>query len=117
MDERLEFNNNSNGKINCNSFTVIRLHDPRKYCVGAVKRIYLKGVWKGDAKIIELRSLTLAQLNPFITKLDSGLMPDQYRRFLREHYKNRPGINWDTQLVDFCLLEYIQESKEPQLFK
>lgn len=115
MDERIEFSDNSNGKLNCNSFTVIRLHDPRKYCVGAVKQIYLKGVWKGNAKIIDLRALTLDQLNPFITKLDSGLMPEQYRRFLRERYKNRPGVNWETQLVDFCLLEYDKESKQPTL--
>lgn len=38
MIERIEFIQNWNGKLNCNAFTAMRLHNPVKYCVGAVKR-------------------------------------------------------------------------------
>ncbi len=117
MIERVEFTQNWNGKLNCNAFTTMRLHNPVKYCVGAVKHIYLKGVWKGDAKILDVRCIHLSDINLFISYLDTGLSPEDCRQMLRNMYKNRPGINWETQLIDLCLLEYQKESKEPILFK
>lgn len=116
MIERIEFTTNWNGKLNCNSFTTMRLHNPVKYCVGAIKQIYLQGVWKGNAKIIEVRRIYLREINRFIAKLDTGLSPEDCRQLFRTMYKNRPGINWETQLIDLCLLEYTKESKEPELF-
>lgn len=117
MIERIEFTQNWNGKLNCNAFTTMRLHNPVKYCVGAVKQIYLKGVWKGDAKILDVRCIHLSDINLFISYWDTGLSPEDCRQMLRNMYKNRPGINWETQLIDLCLLEYQKESKEPILFK
>ena len=116
MDERLEFTENFNNKLNCTCFTTIRLHHPVRNAIGAVKQIYLKGVWKGDAKIMHAATLTLDRINLPIAKLDTGLLPDECRRLIRTLYKNRPGINWETQPLDYILLEYIKESKEPTLF-
>lgn len=117
MTERIEFTQNWNGKLNCNSFTTMRLHNPVKYCIGSTKQVYLKGVWKGDAKIIDVRRIHLSDINLFTAKLDMGIPVEECRQVLRTMYKNRPGINWETQLIDFCLLEYCKESKEPTLFK
>ena len=117
MDERLDFSQNWNGKLNCNRFTTMRLHNPIKYCVGAVKQIYLKGVWKGNAKVLDVRRIYLKDINQFVAKLDTGLPVEDCRQLFRTMYKNRPGINWDTQLIDLCLFEYLKETKEPQLFK
>lgn len=115
MDERLDFLENWNGKLNCQCFTTIRLHNPIKNCVGAVKQIYLKDRYKGDAKVMHCVPLTLDKINLSMAKLDSGLLPDELRAKIRERYKNhRP--NWTTQLVDYMLLEYIRDSKEPTLF-
>lgn len=115
MDERLDFLENWNGKLNCQCFTTIRLHNPIKNCVGAVKQIYLKDRYKGDAKVMHCVPLTLDKINLAMAKLDSGLLPDELRARIRERYKNhRP--NWATQLVDYMLLEYIRDSKEPTLF-
>ena len=52
MDERLDFEENFNNKQNCTCFTTIRLHHPVKNAIGAIKQVYLKGVWKGNAKIM-----------------------------------------------------------------
>ena len=117
MDERMEFDENYNNKLNCNCFTTIRLHAPTKNAVGAIKQIYLKGIWKGNAKIMGVASIRLDQINPTVAKLDADMSPDELRRLLKDCYKNRPGINWDTQLMDYIVLEYIKESKEPTLFK
>jgi len=116
MDERLEFEENFNNKLNCTCFTTIRLHHPVRNAIGAVKHIYLKGVWKGDAKIMSCSTITLGQINRTMEKLDTGLLPDECRRLIRNLYKNRPGINWETQQLDYLLLEYLKESKEPSLF-
>lgn len=116
MEERLEFEENFNNKLNCYCFTTIRLHHPVKNAIGAIKQIYLKGVWKGNAKIMNASTITLGQINRTMSKLDTGLLPEECRRLIRNLYKNRPGINWETQPLDYILLEYIRESKEPSLF-
>ena len=79
MDERLDFNENWNGKLNCQCFTTIRLHNPIKNCVGAIKQIYLKDRYKGDAKIMHVSRIPLDQINLPMAKLDSGLLPDELR--------------------------------------
>lgn len=117
MDERIEFNENYNNKLNSTCFTSIRLHNPIRNAIGSIKQIYLKGVWKGNAKIMDAKPIRMDQINLFIAKLDCGLHPEECRRLIRTCYKNQPGINWDTQLIDLCLLEYCKESKEPTLFK
>lgn len=116
MDERLEFEENFNGKLNCRCFTTIRLHHPVRNAIGAVKQIYLKGIWKGNAKILQASTITLDRINLPMAKLNSGLMPEECRRLIRNLYRNRPGINWEAQQLDYLLLEYINESKEPKLF-
>lgn len=116
MDERFEFDKNYNNKLNCQCFTAIRLHAPVLNAVGAVKQIYLKGFWKGDAKITHAATIRLDQITLPIAKLDTGLLPEECRRLIKRSCKNRPGINWETQLMDFLVLEYIKESKEPVLF-
>lgn len=117
MTERIEFSKNWNAKLCGEVFTTMRLHDSVRNCVGAVKHIYLKGRWKGDARIIDVRRIRLSDINLFVSMLDTGLRPDECRKMLRALYKNRPGINWETQLIDLCLLEYLKESKAPRLFK
>ena len=116
MDERLEFEDNFNNKLNCQCFTTIRIHQPVRNAIGAVKQVYLKGVWKGNARIIHATTITMDRINLPMAKLDSGLMPEECRRLIRNLYRNRPGINWEAQQLDYLLLEYINESKEPKLF-
>ena len=115
MDERLEFEENFNNKLNCTCFTTIRLHHPVKNAIGAVKQIYLKGIWKGNAKIMHAVTLTLDRINLPMAKLDTGLLPEECRRLIKSLNRRHP-INWATQPLDYLVLEYIKESKEPTLF-
>lgn len=116
MNERLDFSENRNGKLNCVCFTMFRLHHPVKNCVGAIKQIYLKNRYKGDAKVMYVHRLTIDKITIPMSKLDSGLSPEELRKEIRGLYKNRPGINWETQLLDFMVLEYLKDTKEPTLF-
>lgn len=116
MDERIEFEENYNNKLNCICFPMVRLSHPVKNAVGATKQIYLKGKWKGNAKIMTVNRIKIDQITPVMSKLDADMLPEDYRRWIRLQNKNRPGIDWDTQLLDFIVLEYCKESKEPTLF-
>lgn len=115
MDERLDFSQNWNNKLGCSSFTAIRLHNPRKYCAGARMNIYLKNYWKGTATVLQVETATLGNINERIARQDTDLTAEEFRRLIRTMYKNRPGIDWDTQQLDILLLRYDKESKEPTL--
>ena len=101
MDERLEFEDNFNNKLNCQCFTTIRIHQP---------------VRKGNARIIHATTITMDRINLPMAKLDTGLSLEECQRLIKSLYKNRPGINWKTQPLDYMVLEYVKESKEPSLF-
>ena len=76
----------------------------------------LKGVWKGNARIIHATTITMDRINLPMAKLDTGLSLEECQRLIKSLYKNRPGINWKTQPLDYMVLEYVKESKEPSLF-
>lgn len=116
MDERLEFEDDFNNKLNCQCFTTIRIHQPVRNAIGAVKQVYLKGVWKGNARIIHATTITMDRINLPMAKLDTGLSPEECRRLIKSLNRHRPGINWETQQLDYMVLEYIRESREPSLF-
>lgn len=115
-EERLDFSDNPNGKFNSNYFLLVRLAHPLKHAVGLTKQIYLKGVYKGSARIKQVEQYTLGQLTPLVSYLSAGLSPEELRRAIRAAYRTKSWINWETQPLDVLLMEYCKESKEPQLF-
>lgn len=115
MDEIIEFEENPNGKLNCQCFSMVRLHNPIKNPVGAIKRIYLRGQYKGDAKVMHVSRIKIDAINIAMSKLDSGLLPEELRKRIKEEYR-KYKVNWEAQLLDFMVLEYIKESREPKLF-
>ena len=82
MDERLEFEDNFNNKLNCQCFTTIRIHQPVRNAIGAVKQVYLKGVWKGNARIIHATTITMDRINLPMAKLDTGLSLEECQRLI-----------------------------------
>lgn len=117
MDERIEYRTNPNGTLNCECFPLLRLAHPVRNAVGAVKRIYLAGVWKGDACVESVTAVTLDGITPAMSLWLAAVEPERLRRSVREAYKSRPGIDWRTQRLDFMVLRFLRESREPTLFK
>lgn len=116
MELELNFTENLNNKLNCNHFTIMRRHNPIKYCVGAIFRVHLNGKYKGRAKIIGVRSFELDKITDFVSYLDMGCRAEVCRAKIKQAYKKYPYIKWETELLDFCLLEYDKKECEPQLF-
>jgi len=116
MEQNLSFTTNWNGKLNCSCFTTLRLHNHEKYFAGAVMNIILNGQLKGKAVIIQVNYFTIEKINEFVARIDTGYSATECQKMIKEMYKNNPRINWKTQLLDFCLLEYQKEAKSPSLF-
>lgn len=115
MEQNLDFSYNWNNKLNGKYFTTIRLHNPLKYCVGNILKVTLKLQPRGRVKILRVKTMTIDQINDYIACLDTGYQAEECKKFLKGMYKNK-GINWNTQVLDFCLLQYLDEGKEPKLF-
>lgn len=115
MEQNLDFSYNWNNKLSGKCFTTIRLHNPLKYCVGNVLNVTLKLQPRGRVKILRVTTFTIDKINDYIACLDTGYPAEECKKMLKEMYKNK-GVNWNTQLLDFCLLQYIDQGKEPRLF-
>lgn len=102
MIEDLTFGYNWNGKLNCNCFTTIRMHNPRKYQPGNKLNVVLQGKPKGTATVLEVKQFRLDKLNEFTARIDTGYPLEECRKMIREMYKNKPLVNFETQLFDLC---------------
>ena len=99
--ETLTFSYNWNNKLDCNSFTTIRLEWPEMYQVGMVKDVQLKGEDKGKAQIMAIKPFYLSQLNEFIARLDTGYGVEECTNIIRRMY---PKVNFDTKRIYLILL-------------
>jgi hypothetical protein len=102
--DTLGFSKNWNNKLACPYFTTIRLHDPKRFYVGAEFDIVLQKKTLKGARIIDVRSFTIDRINDFISYLDSGLNAGDLTIMLQTMYKNY-CVNWNNQLLDFILFE------------
>lgn len=116
MEEDLKFTYNWNGKLNCECFTTLRLHNPKKYYLGAIKNVKLQESPKGKAVVIGVQSFLIGQVSEYVARLDTGLSAAECQKMIRTMYKNNPRINWSTQQLDFVLLKYEKSRNEPKLF-
>ena len=101
--DTIKFSYNWNNKLSNKAFTTLRLHNPNKYKKGTKYSIECKGQLKGTAEIKDIRTLKISSMNDFITFLDTGYNVADTVKILQTMYKN---VNWETQLLDFCLLVY-----------
>lgn len=110
MEQSIDFPSNLNNKLNGSFFTTIRPHNLIKYCVGNILGVTLKLQPVGKARIIQVKTFTIDQINDYIACLDTGLQAEECKRFIKDLYKGQ-GINWNVQILDFCLLEYLDKKR------
>lgn len=104
--DNLNFGYNWNGKLNCNCFTTIRLHNEKRFYPGARFEITLENRPKGSAKVLQIKPFLFDKLNEFTARIDTGYPLEDCKKMLKQMYKNEPLLNWQTQLFDLVLLEY-----------
>jgi len=59
---------------------------------------------------------TIDKITEFVARIDTGYSASECRKIIREMYKNRPGINWETQQLAFSLLVYEGKEEMNDLF-
>jgi hypothetical protein len=116
MEETLKFSTNWNNKLNCNSFTTLRLRNDNKYYAGAKINIWLGNIYKGKGTILGVSLYTLDKINEYVARIDTGYSAEECRKIILQMYKNKPDINWATQQLAFCLIAYDKREKQADLF-
>lgn len=99
----IKFSTNWNNKLSCDYFTTIRLASP-KYQVDKIYIIELKGKALKWVRMIEGRIITMAQMNEWVTRLDTGYDCKKFYDLFNRMY---PNTDWTTQRLVLCLFETI----------
>ncbi len=105
----INFSENWNNKLNCTAFTTIRKAREKYYQLNHSYQINLNRKRIGKARLIKIRIITLHTVNEYVSRLDTGLSTDEFRKLMIELY---PDTDWDNQLL--YLLLFVNESKPNQ---
>ena len=119
MNNVVDFSYNWNNKLQCSSFTSIRLAN-NKYKIGEKYGVRLKGQFKlFFACVVDKKSLKLKDINEFIAHLDTGYSALECQSIIKKMYKNNRAINWETQELELILFKYTDEMvvATPKLFE
>ncbi len=116
----LNFSNNWNGKLDCDSFTTLRVKD--KFTVGEVIMVALNRVNKKDLYyIIDKKVTRLSSITEWTARLDTGYSVEECRNLLKTMYKNE-NFDWETKPVYYYLIAKKKQPKkkedqQPELFE
>lgn len=109
MAKIINFSYNWNNKLNCKSFTTLRLS--HKYSTGDKVEITLKNKFHCNAEIIDIKRFHLENINNYVAYLDTGYDEIECQNILKKMYKNK-NIDWDNQNIYFILLKKIENTKD-----
>lgn len=110
MINRITFGYNWNGKLDCDHYTTIRLHNPKKYKVGDTKEVWLGSgtQWRqiDNVEILLVKTFHLEQLNDWMAYLDTGYSRAHALKIFRNMYKQQ------NPEMDFILCKKIKKQHE-----
>ena len=105
----INFSYNWNNKLDCKSFTTLRLKSD-KYLIGHDYEIILnikkESKSFGVCKIEDIRIMRIEHLNEFIARIDTGYSLEKCVNLIKTMYINK-NINWNTQELNLILLTKI----------
>lgn len=102
--DKLQFSYNWNCKLDCQNFTTLRLRNAIKFEVGKCFEVWLKGEYKGQARIVDVKHVLLEQISEWIARLDTGYDAEKCKELIRAMYKTK-GVDWSKQQLAYVLLE------------
>jgi hypothetical protein len=115
MDNQIiPFNKNWNKKLDCNSFSTIRLENNSKYKVGNEYVIILSIGSKvppknlGPAKLISISSFLLENLNDSMSYLDTNLPKEDCIQMIKTMY-SKSNIDFSRKKLSFMVLQYLNQ--------
>lgn len=102
----LNFSYNWNHKLDCDSFTSIRLSE--RFEIGKRYTITLKGKYIATAELVEKKKIFIDQINEFIARLDTGYHRDVCISILKKMY---PDADWSAQPLYLLLFVKLKDQK------
>lgn len=104
----LSFSENLNNKLDCLCFSTIRLHNPKKYYLGAKLAVSLKGQLRPHpATVRNVTTFYLRHLTEGMALLDTGYSLAETRQIIEKMYKYKV-TNLAQQPFDFVILGYLK---------
>lgn len=104
---KLEFSTNWNKKLDCNSYTTLRLANPARYYCGRQFSVYLDGKYIHKAEVTDVKTLTISQINEWIARLDTGYSRQDCMTLIQKMYSRQP-IDWEVQPLNLVLLRKLE---------
>lgn len=103
----LSFGHNWNNKLDCNCFSTIRLHNPKKYWAGSRAIVELKGKPKPHpAEVCYVKTFYLKDMTEAMALLDTGYSKEEATKMIMTMYKNIVRDIHQARF-DFVVLRYI----------
>lgn len=110
QNEKLTFSHNFNSKLFSDTFTTLRIWNPKRYMVGRVFDVWLtdRQPW-GQAEVIAVKKTKLSQLNDWLCYLDTGYNLEETEKMFRTMYKNNETLQQTNDLaLSYVLLKKIK---------
>lgn len=104
----INFTTNWNNKLDCDCFSTFRMHNPKKYFVGAERNIKLKSKLLKRGKIMTVTTLNLGQVTEGMALIDTSYSLPEFKETVQKIYKNIVS-DFDKQLWDFMIIKTVKE--------
>jgi hypothetical protein len=120
--KKIEFSYNWNNKLNCKSFSTVRLENPKKYKLLDIYEVILKtkgnspDISKGLVRLQAIHNFYLHEVSPAISFLDANLSTIDFQKLVITIYKNK-NVNFHMLKMSFLVFQYlpIKESEKLQM--
>lgn len=112
----LEFSYNWNRKLDCKSFSTVRIENPSKFILLDEYQIILKtkgngpDINKGIARLQHISHFFLDKVSPAVSFLDANLNVFEFQKLVLQMYKNH-NVNFKAQRLSFLVFQYIPISQ------
>lgn len=110
-NQTIRFNKNWNNKLNCQSFSTIRLSNPKKYKPDEIYNILLtdsKGRATknfGFAKLLSINEFLLDNITPAMSYIDTNYNVPEFIKLFKTMYKNYQ-IDFSKKKLVFLTLQF-----------
>jgi hypothetical protein len=118
--KKINFSYNWNNKLECKSFSTVRLENPEKYQLLELFEVVLKTkknepeIKKGIARLQVVNSFYLDKVTPGMSFLDANLPVIDFIKLVQTMYKNK-GIDFKKKKLSFLVFQYLSEKEMKQL--
>lgn len=118
--KEVHFSHNWNNKLNCDSFSTIRLRNDNKYVLLDLYKVFLKREVTNkevDFSIVRLQSIShfyLHKVTPGITFIDANLPVIDFIELIKKMYKNK-NIDFHRKQLSFLVFQHLSPDEIKEL--